>query len=232
MRNPIPAQERPVATAGKVEQSPLERAKQIMSGMVRSEKEQRWLGMRMENFQRAFERRLESVSTKDVCDYLESLMRREQADWQVKQSLDAIGLLMRYGYGRGDMGVPDLREAWGRRLNERVGISVSETNTQIGKPSGSVVDRIRRVLRVAHYALKTEKAYTQARQLPHAATQLRDASVGVELRHPHCSGIARPQRRFHDDDLHACDESAGNGGAQSSGCCAGVSDVTSLARAA
>ena len=115
----------------------------------------------MENFQRAFERRLESVSTKDVCDYLESLMRREQADWQVKQSLDAIGLLMRYGYGREDLGVPELREAWGRRLNERVGISVSEPTTQTGEPSGSVVDRIRRVLRVAHYALKTEKAYTQ-----------------------------------------------------------------------
>ena len=161
MRNPIPAQERPVATAGKVEQSPLERAKQIMSGMERSEKERRWLGMRMENFQRAFDRRLESVSTKEVCDYLESLMRREQADWQVKQSLDAIGLLMRYGYGRDDLGVPELREAWGRRLNERVGISVSEPNTQAGEPSGSVVDRIRRVLRVAHYAMKTEKAYTQ-----------------------------------------------------------------------
>ena len=161
MRNPIPAQERPVATAGKVEQSPLERAKQIMSGMVGSEKEQRWLGMRMENFQRAFERRLESVSTKDVCDYLESLMCREQADWQVKQSLDAIGLLMRYGYGRDDLGIPELREAWGRRLNERVGISVSEPTTQTGEPSGSVIDRIRRVLRVAHYAMKTEKAYTQ-----------------------------------------------------------------------
>ena len=83
-------------TAGRVEPSPLERAKQIMAGMVRSEKEQHWIGMRMENFQRAYERRIPALSVKDVCDYLESLMRRGQLDWQGKQSLDGIGLLMRY----------------------------------------------------------------------------------------------------------------------------------------
>ena len=56
---------------------------------------------------------------KDACDYLESVMRKGQADWQVKQSLDAIGLLMKHGYERHELGVPQLREAWGNRLNER-----------------------------------------------------------------------------------------------------------------
>ena len=112
-------------------------------------------------FLRAYESRIDSVSAKEACDYLESLMRKGQVDWQVKQSLDAIGLLMKHGYQREDIGIPVLREAWGVRLNERVGISVPDlTPVNDGRPV-VVVDRIRRVLRVAHYALKTEKAYTQ-----------------------------------------------------------------------
>lgn len=153
---------------------PLERAKQIVSGMVRNEKELRWLGVRMENFLRVHERRMHSVTIQEVCDYLEGLMRRGQADWQVKQSLDAIGLLMLHGYQREDLRIPELRVAWGNRLNGRMGISVGELKSQAtAKASSSnvvagtetpivgVTDRLRRVLRVAHYAIKTEKAYTQ-----------------------------------------------------------------------
>ncbi len=69
--------------------SPLQRAKEIVVGMVRNEKDAYWLGVRMENFLRVYESRIETVSLKDACDYLESLMRKGQADWQVKQSLDA-----------------------------------------------------------------------------------------------------------------------------------------------
>jgi hypothetical protein len=36
--------------------------------------------------------------------------------------LDAIGWLMKFGYQRLELGIPQLREAWGKRLNERVGI--------------------------------------------------------------------------------------------------------------
>lgn len=141
--------------------SPLERAKQIAAGMARSEKDAHWLGVRMENFSRGRAQRVGSVTSAEVCDYLEQLMRNGVADWQVKQALDAIVLLLRHGYQRDDLGVPELREAWGERLNQRVGISVAGPQAeQAGQPQ-DVVTRIRRVLRVAHYALKTEKAYTQ-----------------------------------------------------------------------
>ena len=140
--------------------SPLQRAKQIVAGMARSEKDAHWLGMRMENFLRVYEHRIDSVTIHDVCDYLERLMRQGQKDWQVKQSLDAIGLLLKHGHKRDDVGVPQLREAWGVRLNEKVGISVADPPmANDGKPV-VVADRIRRVLRVAHYALKTDQAYT------------------------------------------------------------------------
>ena len=161
MKTPINASERPVTSEARVKPSPLERAQQIMVGMVRSEKERQWIGMRMETFQRAYLRRIDTLSIKDACDYLEGLMRRGQADWQVKQSLDAIGFLMRDGYERRDMGIPELRVAWGLRLNERMGISVPDAHDPQVEKDISVVDRIRRVLRVAHYAMKTEKAYTQ-----------------------------------------------------------------------
>lgn len=84
-----------VTAVERVETTPLERAKQILVGMVRSEKEQRWIGVRMENFHRAYEGTIASVSLKDACDYLESLMRRGQADWQVKQSLDGLSPAVR-----------------------------------------------------------------------------------------------------------------------------------------
>ena len=103
-----------ISLAGANSVSPLDRAKQIVTGMARSEKDAYWLGLRMENFLKAYEHRIETVAVKDVCDYLERLMRKGQADWQVKQSLDAIGLLMKHGYQREDIGVPQLREAWGR----------------------------------------------------------------------------------------------------------------------
>lgn len=152
---------------GSNRKSPLEQAKQIAAGMTRSPKEMYWLGVRMENFLRANERRIDAVTVEVICDYLESLLRKGQADWQVKQSLEAVGLLMRYGYRREDLGVPELREAWGIRLNERVGIMVDDpaagsngTSNDEAKPV-AVLDRLRRVLRVAHYSQKTEKAYTQ-----------------------------------------------------------------------
>ena len=88
-------------------------------------------------------------------------MRKGQVDWQVKQSLDAIGLLMRYGYQREDLMIPTLREAWGLRLNQRAGISVPDIKGAAAGKVATVSERLRRVLRVAHYALKTEKSYTQ-----------------------------------------------------------------------
>ncbi len=159
--------------------SPLERAKQIAAGMARSSKDAYWLGVRMENFLRGHEHRIDRVFVNDVCDYLEQLLKRGQPDWQVKQSLDAIGLLMQHGYQRADLGVPQLREAWGVRLNERVGISVADpTAGTEGRPV-VVVDRIRRVLRVAHYALKTEKAYTQWWERFEEFARTRNAGLGA-----------------------------------------------------
>lgn len=156
--------------------SPLERAKQIVAGMVRTEKEARWLGLRMENFWKAHSRRMESVTVSEVCDHLEGLVQKGQLDWQVKQSLDAVGLLMVHGYQRYQLGIPELREAWGIRRNQRMGIIVTSSSGGGGDGAGQVANlshggqvhskgfvqnRLRRVLRVAHYALKTEKAYTQ-----------------------------------------------------------------------
>jgi hypothetical protein len=65
----------PVLAAGAV----VERTKQIVTGMVRSEKEMYWLGVRMENFLRAYESRINTVSLSDACDYLEGLLRKGQA---------------------------------------------------------------------------------------------------------------------------------------------------------
>ena len=148
-------------TVNMIAPSPLERAKQVVAGMARSEKDAYWLGARMENFLRVYERRIDSVTLKDTCDYLEGLMRKGQTDWPVRQSLDAIGLLMRHGYQRDDVGVPQLREAGRLRLNERVGITVPDQSRVGDGKAVNVVERIRRVLRVAHYAISTEKSYTQ-----------------------------------------------------------------------
>ena len=140
---------------------PLETAKEIAATMCRQPKEAHWLGVRMENFLRVYERKIASVNAANVCDYLEALMRKGQVEWMVKQSLDAIGLLMHYGYQREDLAIPALREAWGLRLNQRAGISVPEVSSSAAEGVASVTERLRRVLRVAHYAVKTEKSYTQ-----------------------------------------------------------------------
>lgn len=142
-------------------QSPLENAKRIAATMCRQPKEAHWLGVQMEDFLRAYERKIATVTIVEVCDYLEGLMQKGQVEWQVKQSLDAIGLLMNYGYQREDLMIPALREAWGVRLNQRVGITVPAVNAAAANGVATVSERLRRVLRVAHYALKTEKSYTQ-----------------------------------------------------------------------
>ncbi len=148
-------------TNGGAQDSPLEMAKQMTATMCRQPKEAYWLGVRMENFLRAFGKRIDAVGTADVCDYLEGLMRKGQAEWQVKQSLDAIGLLMKFGYRREELSIPVLREAWGMRLNQRAGISVPSVKPASADGVATVTDRLRRVLRLAHYALKTEQSYTQ-----------------------------------------------------------------------
>lgn len=152
-------QERRAIEAAK--QNPLETAKQIAATMCRQQKEAHWLGVRMENFCRAHPRKIENVTAVDVCNYLEGLMRKGQVEWQIKQSLDAIGLLMRYGYQREDLMIPALREAWGQRLNQRVGISIPDIKANATGDVAAVSERLRRVLRVAHYALRTEKSYIQ-----------------------------------------------------------------------
>ncbi len=155
--------------------SPLEKAKQIAESQCRKPKEAYWLGMRMENFLRAYGSKIETVGLGDVCDYLEGLIKKGQAQWQLNQSLDAIGMLMGYGYQREDLIIPKLKVAWHLRLNQRAGIKVPDLRAQNSDsksqnpdlkvtgadPVGTVIERLRRVLRVAHYALKTEKAYTQ-----------------------------------------------------------------------
>ncbi len=150
-----------VKTNGGATDSPLEVAKQMTATMCRQPKEAHWLGVRMENFLRAFGKRIEAVGTADVCDYLEGLMRKGQAEWQVKQSLDAIGLLMKFGYRREELSIPVLREAWGMRLNQRAGISVPSLKPASADGVATVTERLRRVLRLAHYAIKTEQSYTQ-----------------------------------------------------------------------
>ncbi len=152
-------QEARAAKAAK--KSPLETAKEIAATMCRQPKEAHWLGVRMENVLRVYERKIAGVTSANVCDYLEALMRKGQVEWQVKQSLDAIGLLMLYGYQREDLAIPALREAWGSRLNQRVGISVSDVSENATEGGSPVTTRLRRVLRVAHYAVRTETSYTQ-----------------------------------------------------------------------
>ncbi len=88
---PIQQEARAAKAANK---SPLETAKEIAATMCRQPKEAHWLGVRMENFLRVYERKIGGVTSANVCDYLEALMRKGQVEWQVKQSLDAIGLLV------------------------------------------------------------------------------------------------------------------------------------------
>ena len=49
--------------------SPLEVAKRLVAPMCRQPKEAHWLGVRMENFLRAYGNRIEGVGVRDVCDY-------------------------------------------------------------------------------------------------------------------------------------------------------------------
>ena len=93
--------------------APFDRAKLVVAGVACSEKDSDWLDVRIENFWHVYEHRIEAVAVKDVCDDLERMMRKGQADWQVQQSLDAVGSLSKPVYQRGDIGVPRLREAWG-----------------------------------------------------------------------------------------------------------------------
>ncbi len=137
-------------------QTPLETAKQIAATMCRQPKEAQWLGVRMENFLRVHGRKIASVTAASVCDYLEALMRNGQVEWQVKQALDAIGLLMHYGYQRVDLAIPALREAWGLRLNQRAGISVPEVSANAAEGQSPVTVRLRRVLRVASCSLRRQ----------------------------------------------------------------------------
>ncbi len=49
---------------------------------------------------------------------------------------------------------------------------------------------------------RARRAGGQARNLPHATSQLRHRPPGAGLRHPHHPGAPGSQRRQHDDDLH------------------------------
>ena len=57
--------------------------------------------------------------------------------------------------------------------------------------------------------------HRQARDLPHAASLLRNASAGERLRHPHHPGAPGPQGCGHDDDLHPRPAARRSGGPQS-----------------
>lgn len=139
------------------ERTPLEKAKSIAVSQSKAEKDAYWLGVRMQNFERAFPGRVGQVTLADVCGYLDGLIKNGLADWQMRQALDAIGMLMSYGYQRLDLDIPHLREGWGNWKNQKAGIK-----TPAALPAdASVVERLRRVLRVAHYSLRTEEAYTQ-----------------------------------------------------------------------
>jgi len=111
----------------------------------------------MENFERAFPGRGGIVTLSEVCGYLGVLAKQGLVDWQLRQAVDAIGILLSYGYQRMDLDIPHLREGWGNWRNQQVGI---EAPAELAA-GATVVERLRRVLRVAHYSLKTEKAYTQ-----------------------------------------------------------------------
>lgn len=139
------------------ERTPLERAKSIAASQSKSEKDAHWLGVRMQNFERAFPGRVGKVALADVCGYLDGLIKNGLADWQMRQALDAIGMLMSYGYQRPDLDIPHLREGWGNWKNEKAGIKAPPALPA----DESVIERLRRVLRVAHYSLRTEEAYTQ-----------------------------------------------------------------------
>lgn len=131
--------------------SPLERAKRLVAPMCRQPKEAHWLGVRMENFLRAYGSRIAAIGVGDVCDYLEGLLRKGQVEWQVKQSLDAIGLLMKFGYQGQELSIPVLGESWGMRRNQRAGICVRIVHPAAADGVATVSERLRRrrVLRVA-----------------------------------------------------------------------------------
>ena len=57
-------------TAREAQSSPLETAKQIAMTLCRQQKEAHWLGVRMENFYRAHQRKMGSVTAADACDAL------------------------------------------------------------------------------------------------------------------------------------------------------------------
>ncbi len=68
------------------DRTPFEKARSIAEGQAKSEKDAHWIGVRMQNFERAFQGRVGQVTLAEVCGYLEVLVKNGLADWQMRQA--------------------------------------------------------------------------------------------------------------------------------------------------
>lgn len=143
----------------------LEKAQRVIPQYERDAKRQDWMYQRMVAFARVHGERLATLRLADVLRYLETLTRRGEKDWQVRQALEAICLLLSFGCGRLNVRMPEVREQW---LEHRMtlvpgGLAgaklASEFDSPLPSPSGTIADRLSRRLRLLHYAHRTEEAY-------------------------------------------------------------------------
>lgn len=143
----------------------LVKAQQAIPQYERDAKRQEWMFQRMVAFARVHREHLATLRQASVLAYLEMLTRRGEKDWQVMQALDSICILLSFGCGRLNVRIPEVREHWlehrqtlipgGAAANQ----SAREFESPLPSPTGSVLDRLSRRLRLLHYARRTEEAY-------------------------------------------------------------------------
>lgn len=143
----------------------LAKAQSVIPQYERDSKRQDWMFQRMIAFARVHRERLATLRLADVLDYLTTLTRRGEKDWQVMQALDSICLLLSFGCGRQNVRIPEVRERWlEHRMTLIPGGSegarlASEFDSPLPPAKGSIGDRLSRRLRLLHYARRTEEAY-------------------------------------------------------------------------
>lgn len=95
-------------------------AKRGIPPVERDAKRQEWMFQRMVAFARIHGERLATLRKTDVLDYLETLTKRGEKEWQVMQALDSICLLLSFGCGRSNVLTPEVREEWLERRTSLV----------------------------------------------------------------------------------------------------------------
>lgn len=136
----------------------LTKAERALPQYERDAKRFDWMMERMKAFARLHGKGLATIRLAAVLDYLETLARRGQKEWQVMQALDSICILLSFGCGRQNVKMHEVREQW-LQHRSALGDSASEFGTLPADSGGTILEQLHRRLRLLHYARRTEEAY-------------------------------------------------------------------------